>query len=224
MTDNNQSTPERELLKLIEAKKQPPSLTDKSYMRKGLSLFSLGAMRGRFSFMRDSLRKILSGNFSLDIGGINRFLTVLALAMFFLLTFHFVNSIIGIEEQVEASFKADEKSPPFKFQEVSVLKKSSYYLEKARKRDIFAMTKDMPKIEKGPGNKPLVIKDVVKKTEGFKLVGISWSDEPDAMIEDSKSKKTFFVRIGDLINDVKVESISRDKVILSYEGEEVELE
>jgi len=223
MADSNQPTPERELLKLIEAKKEPASLVNKGYMRKGLSLFSLGAIRGRFSFLRARFRRILSGDFSLDIRGINRFLTVVSLAMFFLLIFHFVNSIVGIEEQVEASFKVDEKTHEFKFQEVSALKKPSYYLEKARKRDIFAMTKEMPRIERGPEKTVPAIKEVAKKTEGFKLVGISWSDEPDAMIEDSKSKKTFFVKIGDLINDVKVESISKDKVILSYEGEEVEL-
>ena len=43
------------------------------------------------------------------------------------------------------------------------------------------------------------------------------------MVEDTKSYKTFFVKRGDLIGEVKVEAIFKDKIILSYEGDEVEL-
>ena len=43
------------------------------------------------------------------------------------------------------------------------------------------------------------------------------------MIEDKQSVKTFFVKRGQMIGPVKVEAIFKDKVVLSYEGEEIEL-
>ena len=57
----------------------------------------------------------------------------------------------------------------------------------------------------------------------MKLVGIAWSDNPDAMIEDTKVKKTYFVKQGDIINGVRIERIFRDKVVLTYKGEKIEL-
>ena len=59
---------------------------------------------------------------------------------------------------------------------------------------------------------------ILDATESLKLVGISWSDNPDAIIEDTKDTKTFFVKIGQKIGDVKVQAIFKDKVVLSYQG------
>ena len=59
--------------------------------------------------------------------------------------------------------------------------------------------------------------------KNFKLVGISWSNDPDAIIEDEKAKKTYFVKTGDKINKISIEAIYRDRVILHYLTEEVEL-
>ena len=61
-------------------------------------------------------------------------------------------------------------------------------------------------------------------TKNLALVGISWSNDPDVMIEDTKDNRTFFLKKGQLIdNQIKVEAIFKDHVVLSYGGEEVEL-
>jgi hypothetical protein len=54
-------------------------------------------------------------------------------------------------------------------------------------------------------------------------VGISWSDDPDVMIEDTKTQRTFFLKKGQMIDDIKLEAVFKDKVILNYLGEEIEL-
>ena len=69
----------------------------------------------------------------------------------------------------------------------------------------------------------VVNQEVISAAQNFKLVGISWSNDPDAMIEDTKAKKTFFVKRGQMVGEFKVQAISRDKVILSYGQEEIEL-
>ena len=42
----------------------------------------------------------------------------------------------------------------------------------------------------------VVNQEVVNAAQNFKLVGISWSNDPDAMIEDTAAKKTFLSREG----------------------------
>ena len=93
-----------------------------------------------------------------------------------------------------------------------------HYLEMVGRRNIFS---------------PIVLKEI-KKTEVKKkqlqemvkdlsLVGISWDKEPVAMIEDKKVKKTYFLKKGMRINKFKIEDILKDRVILSFEGEKIEL-
>lgn len=69
-------------------------------------------------------------------------------------------------------------------------------------------------------------KAIVTLTEGFKLVGISWLDSPEtasAMIEDTKTTTTYFLRTGEDINGVTIKKIYADRVILSYQGEELSI-
>jgi type II secretory pathway component PulC len=63
----------------------------------------------------------------------------------------------------------------------------------------------------------------MEMTQNLKLVGISWSNDPDAMIEDTKTTRTFFVKRGQMISEVKVKDIARDKVVLTYDGEDIDL-
>ncbi|MCM8797134.1 MAG: hypothetical protein NC923_04565, partial [Candidatus Omnitrophica bacterium] len=108
-------------------------------------------------------------------------------------------------------------------QDVPFLKRSaSYYSEKIRERDIFKMqTKKTVSaaeaLPKTPSSR------IIEATQHLRLVGISWSNDPDAMIEDSKALRTFFIKRGQMIGEVKVQAIFKDKVILSYAGEEIEL-
>jgi hypothetical protein len=104
--------------------------------------------------------------------------------------------------------------------EKSVLKKLDYYLDKVKKRDIFRMgaeARPENALEAAPSSK------VAEATQNLRLVGISWSDDPDAMVEDTKTLKTFFVKKGQSIGDVKVENITREKVILRLDRELIEL-
>lgn len=57
----------------------------------------------------------------------------------------------------------------------------------------------------------------------LKLVGILWSDNPQAMIENSKEQKTYFVSKADKIGDIEIRNILRDKVIVGKGTEEWEL-
>lgn len=58
---------------------------------------------------------------------------------------------------------------------------------------------------------------ITKKMEedlNLKLVGILWTDEPQAIIEDSNSEKTYMVYKGDTIDKYTVTEITQTQVIL----------
>ncbi|HEC69950.1 MAG TPA: hypothetical protein ENI31_06695 [Candidatus Omnitrophica bacterium] len=216
------STPERELLKVIE-NKEGSILSSKRGLRKGFSLFSWGALRGRFSFLRGSFKDNFL-NLSLDIKSINRLLFLFLGVIILLFSSNIFNSYKRMDKNIKSIFQIQ---PPksFKFVESSILKKPSFYLEKVRKRDIFKMASQVKEEKKptSPEVKKASIPSIAEKVKDLRLVGIAWSEDPDVMIEDTKLKKTFFLKRGDYINDLEVRAIFKDKVVLGYESEEIEL-
>lgn len=59
--------------------------------------------------------------------------------------------------------------------------------------------------------------------ENLVLLGVTLDHQPQAVIEDQKSKKTYFLKVGESIGQIKVEAILKGKVILGYENEKLEL-
>ncbi len=213
------STPERELLKLIEAEKKSSSRGGE--VKKRLRFSFLGALRGRWAFFKEAFstnRKVFVGDISL----INRILMGVAILLGFYVVVNNTLSFLALPRKIEKTMQV--KTRNFKIsslKELSILKEASYYLDKVKKRDIFAMVIEKPKVKEKEEKK--LIKEVEEKTKDLKLVGIAWSDNPDAMIEDTKVEKTYFVKQGDIINGVRIERIFRDKVVLTYKGEKIEL-
>ncbi len=106
------------------------------------------------------------------------------------------------------------------------------YLNEVAKRNIFA---PMPVPALKPQKRELKLTTPVRppppnplqilqeKVKVLKLVGISWGEEPVAMIEDKTSQQTSFLKVGDSINGVKVRAILRDRAILSHGDAEYDL-
>lgn len=63
-----------------------------------------------------------------------------------------------------------------------------------------------------------------ERITNFKLVGVSWLDSAESatvMVEDQKTSVTHFLKTGDYLEGVKVETIYADRVVFSYQGETV---
>jgi type II secretory pathway component PulC len=88
------------------------------------------------------------------------------------------------------------------------------YIEEVKKRDIF---------------RPVQAAGTVAKfslqglTKDLVLSGIYQGKYPEAIIEDKTTKKVYFLKEGDEVKGLKVKSILKDRVILQYGEEEVEL-
>jgi len=63
-------------------------------------------------------------------------------------------------------------------------------------------------------------RDLVKN---LTLMGIVSGRNQQAVIEDAKTKKTYFLYEGDFLGEIKVEQIYADRVVLEYRGENVQL-
>ncbi len=57
-------------------------------------------------------------------------------------------------------------------------------------------------------------------SKDYRLQGVMLSGEPEAIVQDTKSNRTVFVRAGDSLGDLKVKSIQEGRMILEYLGEE----
>lgn len=229
MVQERPLTPEKQLLNLIENPKHKgtAAIGLHTARHRGLSLLSPHAWLGRISFSKDWFKKWLSGSrrSQLDIKAVNKLLGLGVV----LVTVYFISNILGVTLRIRNMPQV--KPQPLKagavpaFQGGSLLKNAvSYYLELIRQRDIFRMGAKKPE---GAGSEAQAPSgpsgEVIEATQHLKLVGISWSNDPDAMIEDTKALKTFFVKRGQMIGDVRVQAIFKDKVVLQYWGEEIEL-
>ncbi len=230
MATERSVTPEKQLLKLIEEQKgkNPAAVHAHALKRRGMSFVSPGAWLGRFSFSKDWFRRKIESfrGQSLDIRSVNRILLLCACVSTLYFLASTTTTLVRLNHPPDLEVPAPEDGASVNLMERVFLKKAvSYYLEKMGARDIFQMGA-VRKVTGADGvqtEMKVTSARILDATENLKLVGISWSSEPDAIIEDTKGTKTFFVKTGQKIGDVKVQAIFKDKVILSYQGEETEL-
>lgn len=228
MAQEKPLTPERQLLNLIEGGEAGHgSLKAEAVKHRGLSLLSSQAWLGRISFLKQESVKWFKGGSSrgIDIKAINKILGFCAAILSIYFVANLFISVDNFKQMPDFKFKIKQaKSTAADIQGAAVLRALTYYLEKIRARDIFIMG-EKPRQDTGKETLKPSPSRVAEVTQSLRLVGISWSNDPDVMLEDIKAQKTFFLKKGQILdsNNVKVEAIFKDKVILSFEGAEIEL-
>lgn len=221
MASEREPAPEKQLLNLIE-NPESGSVQQAVIRRAGFSLFSWGAFKGRFFFFKEKLKNLLSlRREPLDIKKINGILClgIFILAVYFVTSF--TVSLLSLEKNSNLSLKIKASNQDRILEAFSPLKKLAYYLEMVRGRNIFIPQTGETEIDEEGIRRLKQVSRISEKSEGLKLVGISWKDDPDVMIEDTKSKRVYFLKKGETINGIKIEAIFKDKVVLNYEGEEL---
>lgn len=161
---------------------------------------------------------------SLGIKDFNKifFIVIVLVTLLFISDFtHGMKSSTGdfhfdMEDAITAS--GDNILPDFK--------DVSNYVERISKRNIFQpFERKVVKEAELVSDELKGMEKIAEKTKELKLVGISWLDTPEsasAMIENTASGVTHFVKEGEAIQGVTVKNIFADSVILLYEGEEME--
>lgn len=225
MADNPLS-PEKQLLNLIEkpsTQKSAASSVVAAVKHQGMGLVDAGAMRGKVSFIKDTFKGGIPGfdMRSWDIKTLNVTFEVIIVVLVLIFLVNLGFSIVHLGKKVQFEVKLAKPSEYKIAQVTSLLKGPAIYAEKARERDIFRLgvrPSESVGLSKGPSQR------IIEATVNYRLAGISWSDDPDVMIEDTKNQRTHFLKKGQVIdNEVRVQAVFKDKVILSYQGEEIEI-
>lgn len=94
------------------------------------------------------------------------------------------------------------------------------YLQVITHRNIFALAQ--PAKETAPVS-PQTSEELKSLVDTLKLVGIIWSQAPQAIIEDTKEGRTYLLNRGGKLKNARVKEILKDRVILSYDDQEIEL-
>ena len=201
-------TPEEKLLKIIEnpnVEKRSPSVIGRM---KAAGAAPLKDWLGIFHIDRDILKR-----FNLKL--VNVVIAVVCLVITIVWIFNFAINGLGMSrrfDQIIAGPAAVEREEQ-KSQKTDVSIEEA--LTQVKRRNMFTL---MPSKEEAQASV-----DIGLTLGNLKLVGILWSDNPQAMIENSKEQKTYFVSRGDKIGDIEVRDIMRDKVKIGKGAEEWEL-
>ena len=96
------------------------------------------------------------------------------------------------------------------------------FLETITERNIF---RPYEKKEELPSNVAPGAEKIALKIKGLKLVGISWLDVPDSasIMVENPDGATVFLKEKDTVSGVLVKKIFADRVIFTYEGQEMEM-
>ncbi|MDD5436224.1 MAG: type II secretion system protein N [Candidatus Omnitrophica bacterium] len=97
----------------------------------------------------------------------------------------------------------------------SVVKDYSWYSSAMPARTVFGQSQGLPTDDTAVSTGNV--------TDQLGLVGIIAGEKPQAIIEDKKAQKTYYLNKGQTFNEYVVEEISEDKVILDFEGKKISL-
>ncbi|MFH1360047.1 MAG: type II secretion system protein N [Candidatus Omnitrophota bacterium] len=156
---------------------------------------------------------------SLGLKEINHLLGVIVMVTAVILTINVIKDFKSVKGKV--IFEVDQNQKGQMIMALLPIKQISDYLENFKRRNLF-----QPYEKKKPTEDLIVelqASEIETMTKDLKLVGISWSETPEsasAMIENTVSQVTFFLKQGETINDVAIKTIYADRIILTYENEE----
>lgn len=168
------------------------------------------------------VREFLRGGWRrIDLRLVNMFLMALIAVLSAFLAAEIITTASRLSAMADKGYSLTGLiQPAGAFKDIAAMRGLSYYSEKVSARNIFkrgGKTEEQKKSDSSPSAKAL---ELVKT---LRLVGVSWSESPDAMVEDTKLNQTFFLKRGQSVGEMQVEDIQKDRVILRYNRELVEL-
>ncbi|MDD5465930.1 MAG: hypothetical protein PHP73_06285 [Candidatus Omnitrophica bacterium] len=96
------------------------------------------------------------------------------------------------------------------------IKPYDFYTQGIKNKQIFGVVSAQSTQESNITVGANLIKDI-------NLLGVISGDSPQAVIEDKKSQKTYYVTKGQMMGEFQVENIGDGKIILNYSGQRFEL-
>jgi len=201
-------SPEERLFNVIQDNKNAPA---KKNLSAGQNKFDL---KGAQDYLNKNLIALKINLQAIDLKAANKILAIV-LVIFGAGVIYFT---LKSKPNIAALGGAINKTSVIGFtgKVVEEFKPVGAYLEDVKKRDIF---KPAPRTSGGFASAG-GLKDLVKD---LNLSGIFEGEYPEVIIEDKTAKKSYFLKEGQEIRGMKIKSILKDRVILQYGDEEIEL-
>jgi len=201
------SSPEDKLLKLIRNPKKP---ADAQALKADLSKSKAAYSANAKNDFRPGSQINKFGNFLTVRGGF--FWIFIACGIYLILTL--IYPWVGLKNirLPRASEKPTEETRVAK----SVIKPLEEYLESVKGRQIFSGTSAMQDASQ-------INVANIDSMKDISLVGIISGENPQAVIEDKKAQKTYYVTKGQFIGEMQIEDIRERKIIINYAGQKYEL-
>lgn len=211
-------SPEERLLRLIKGSGKKDAHKDKAEIRTAAS--SQGDASSYYGESGSKAAKSVSTTFPFKIRDINTKSVnpVLALILIGLLLYFIFDMIYGPYSQKEVDIVSKVKQEPAEVKEktVSPIEPYSYYSSQIEGRNIFSpQESEASTVVSGPS--------IEEISSSLSLIGIIAGDKPQAIIEDKKAGKSYFLYKGGFVGQAKVVDILDDKVMMEYKGQPFEL-
>ena len=222
----SKETAEQKLLKLIEASSPGATVVQPSGQEVASQMAQ--AVRGQSpaASMPGFLRSILgfgksgSSAFAFGLREINHVLLGIIAVIFVFLGIDFLNGMKSLQKKIDLA--VDNNRAKTSSNIILAAKSLEDYLSPIENRNIFQPFEKKAVEEKS--DVPQENKKISAMAEKLKLVGVSWFDSAETasvMIEDKDKGTTYYVRQGEKVNDLTVKTIYTDRVVLTYEDEEI---
>ena len=154
-----------------------------------------------------------------SLKNINRYLVAILgiLIFYFLIDLIFVRPYKNVQQLIsKAETEYKGKAMPAEAKNSGYVKDYSSYSSGVSGRTVFGPSQGGP----APSENVAGAGDI---SERIGLVGIIAGDNPQAIIEDKKAQKTYYMSKGQSFDGYVVEEIYDDKVIINYEGRKISL-
>ena len=223
-------TAEQKLLKLIETSSSQPATAGTTPQQDVARQMAQAVQGGNFRFELPAALRFLPASGSAGGGGnppfgLREFNRILLYAMIAVLVFFAMDLLTGMKSlERKIDFPVDPNVSKNLINIIPPVKDLASYLSPLEARNIFQPLEKKTAVEEKQDVPPAPAKKIAALTEKLKLVGVSWLDSPETasvMIEDSESGITYFVRQGEKVKDLTVKNIYTDRVVLTFEGEEI---
>jgi len=212
--ERDRITPEEKLLKIIENSGAQKAKIQLGLKAKPLDIKTITAKLKSFKFNKKEIKNLIK---QINLRLVNKIVTALCGLLTIFWLFDFIRVGSSLKNRFERVMQTPTASAA---QEIAVLIPAvnlGEVLIQAKKRNMFTL---LPAPTKAEGS---AAQETVQKVTNLKLVGILWSSNPQAMIENSTDQRTSLLSAGEKLGDITIKKIFRDKVILEINGEEQEL-
>jgi len=203
-------TPEERLLKIIESPGIQKAKVYFSAKAKAVNIKTLTAWIKSLRLDKNIIKKI-------DLRLTNKIVASFCGLITLFLLFDFFRVGSNLRSRFEKTLQASKVAITEEKNVILPMVNIEEVFAQAKRRNVFTFLPTPAKAEAS------LSPDITEIISNFKLVGIIWSNSPQAMIENTKEQRTFLLSQGEQIGQIRIKKIFQDKVIIEVEGQEQEL-